>query len=68
MDLMTVTDDVIAVRPAVIANSFDRSSPEIKMIDQRIAKMLGEKRPAKSIEPYANGCKSLFKHYAATWM
>ncbi|WGR70202.1 MULTISPECIES: hypothetical protein [unclassified Bradyrhizobium] len=68
MDLMTVSDIAVAPRPAVIANSFDRSGPEVSMIEQRIAKMLGEKRPAKSIEPYSNGCKSLFKHYAATWM
>ena len=52
----------------MIANAFDRSGPEIVMIDQRIAKMLDAKRPAKSIEPYAGGCKALFKHFAATWM
>ena len=70
MDLMTVPADadVGAGRPRVIANAFDRSGPEIVMIDQRIAKMLGAKRPAKAIEPYANGCKALFKHFAATWM
>ncbi|MBR0847107.1 hypothetical protein JQ543_05045 [Bradyrhizobium diazoefficiens] len=68
MDLMTVADDAKAVRPAVVANAYDRSVPEVSMIEQRIAKMLGEKRPAKSIEPYSNGCKLLFKHYAATWM
>lgn len=68
MDLMTVSDDVNAIRPTVIANTFDRSPPEIRMIEQRIARMLGEKRPPKSVDPYSDGCKSLFKHFAATWM
>jgi hypothetical protein len=67
MDLLTITDDLGAVQPAVIANAFDRSGPEVSMIQDRISKMLGE-RQARSIEPYADGCKSLFKHYGATWM
>ncbi|MET4720768.1 hypothetical protein ABIF63_004874 [Bradyrhizobium japonicum] len=68
MDLMTVTDTSDSGRPSVIANAFDRSGPEVGMIQERIAKMLGEKRPAKSIEMYGHGCKSLFKNFAATWM
>jgi hypothetical protein len=68
MDLMTVTDEVKTVRPWVIANTFDRSAPEVAMIDQRITKMVGDARPPKSIEPFAGGCKPLFKHFAATWM
>jgi len=68
MELMTVTGDANTSRPAVIANAFDRSDPEVSMIQMRIAKMLGEKKAAASILPYREGCKALFKHYASTWM
>lgn len=68
MDLMTVSAGAVALRPLVIANVFDRSPPEVRMIDERITKMVGEKRPPKSIEPFSGGCKPLFKHYASTWM
>ena len=68
MELMMVTDDAQAIRPAVIATVLGRSPPDQEMIKQRITNMTGAKRPPKSIETFADGCRGLFRNFGSTWM